>query len=201
MRLRIISLLLCFVLILTFGSCSTVMEEHKEAAVGTGAGAATGAIAGAVIGKGTGAVVLGALIGGLVGGAVGHYAYDKPKSREETAKTYNYKSSQGIILTTESASVSPQAISPGNTVDLNVTYALLTPSPETEVSITETREITHKGEPVGKPEVRVNHTGGTYTSTIPIRLPSDATKGDYKVITTVQSANAKDSKETHFTVK
>jgi outer membrane lipoprotein SlyB len=201
MRLRIISLLICFVPILTFGSCSTVMEEHKGAAVGTGAGAATGAIAGAVIGKGTGAVVLGALIGGLVGGAVGHYAYDKPKSREETAKTYNYKPSQGTILTIEGASVSPQTVSPGNTVNLNSTYAVLTPSSETEVSITETREITHKGELVGKPEVRVNRTGGTYTSTIPIRLPADAATGDYKVITTVQSANAKDSKETHFTVK
>jgi hypothetical protein len=119
----------------------------------------------------------------------------------ETTKVYNYKSSQETILTLEGASVSPQTVYPGNTVNLNSTYAVLTPSPETEVSITETREITHKGERVGKPEVRVTHTGGTYNSTIPIRLPSDAARGDYKVITTVQSANAKDSKETHFTVK
>lgn len=177
------------------------MEEHKGAAVGAGAGAATGAVAGAVIGKGAGAVILGGLIGGLVGGMVGTYAYDMPRTREQTAKTYNYQPAQGTILTMEGTSVSPQTVSPGNTVNLNSTYAVLTPSSETEVSITETREITHKGGLVGKPEVRVNRTGGTYTSTIPIRLPSDAAKGDYKVITTIQSANAKDSKESRFTVK
>jgi hypothetical protein len=176
------------------------MEEHRGAAVGAGAGAATGAVAGAVIGKGAGAVIAGGLIGALVGGMVGTYAYDMPRTREQTAKTYNYRASQGTILTIETASVSPQVAYPGDVVNLNMTYAVLNPSPNAEINITEIREITHHNELVGNPEVRVVRTDGTYNSTIPLRLPPNAAKGTYKVRTMVQSSNAKDTREMHFTV-
>ena len=200
MKARIISAVLCFTLILWLMGCQTVMEEHRGAAVGAGAGAATGAVAGALIGKGAGAVLLGGLIGGLVGGLVGTYAYDMPRTREQTAKTYNYQPSQGTILTIENVSTSPQIVHPGDVVNLNMTYAVLNPSPNAETNLTEIREITHNNVLVGNPEVRVVRTDGTYNSTIPLRLPPNAAKGDYKVRTIVQSSNAKDTKEMHFTV-
>jgi hypothetical protein len=177
------------------------MEEHRGAAVGAGAGAATGAVAGALIGKGAGAVILGGLIGGLVGGMVGTYAYDMPRTREQTAKRYNYQPSQGTILTIENVSTSPQIVHPGDVVNLNMTYAVLNPSSNVETNLTEIREITHNNGLVGNPEVRVVRTDGTYNSTIPLRLPPNAAKGDYKVRTIVQSSNAKDTREIHFTVK
>lgn len=62
---------------------------------------------------------------------IGHYAYDVPRSRAETA-------------------------------------------PEGEISVTEIREITHNGELVGKPEVPVERSGGTYASTVPLHLPPNA---------------------------
>lgn len=201
MKARIISAVLCSTLILWLMGCETVMTEHKGAAVGAGAGAATGAVAGAVIGKGAGAAIIGGLIGGLIGGAIGHYAYDKPRTKEQTAKTYNYQPSQGTILTIENASTSPQIARPGDVVNLNMTYAVLNPSPNAETNITEIREITHNNQLVGNPEVRVVRTDGTYNSTIPLRLPPNAGKGDYKVRTIVQSSNAKDTREIHFTVK
>ncbi len=200
MKEKIISVVLIFTLILLVVGCQTVMEEHRGAAVGTGVGVATGAVLGSLIGKGTGAVIVGGLIGGLVGGLVGNYAYDMPRTREQTAQTYNYQPSQGTILTIEDASVSPKIVSPGSVVDLNMTYAVLNPSPSVETNITEIREITHNNELVGNPEARVVRPDGTYNSRIPLRLPPNAARGDYKVRTIVQSSNAKDMREVHFTV-
>jgi hypothetical protein len=62
------------------------------------------------------------------------------------------------------------------------------------------REIRHNEELVGRPEVRVEHSDGTYTSTIPIDLPSTTKKGTYTVISTVQTENVKDTKEVSFSV-
>jgi outer membrane lipoprotein SlyB len=92
---KIVSVVLCFALVSLSAGCSSIMEEHKGAAVGAGAGGAVGGIAGAVIGHGTGAVVAGALIGALLGGVVGHFAYDQQRTREQTAQAYRYQPSQG----------------------------------------------------------------------------------------------------------
>jgi len=176
------------------------MEEHKGAAVGSGVGGAVGGVMGAIIGHGTGAVVVGALAGALLGGAIGHFEYDKEKSREQTAKNYNYKESQGTVLTIENLKATPVTVRPGETVDLKLTYALLHDSPDTKIPVTEIREITYKGELVGRPEVKVEHTDGTYTTTVPLRLPPEAQKGTYKVKAMVESQYAKDAREITFTV-
>lgn len=164
-------------------------------------GAAAGTAAGAVIGKDTKGAVIGGLVGALLGGAIGHYAYDKQKTREETAKTYNYEASKGSFLTIEDASSSPETIHPGDVVELKMTYAVLNPSPDTKTRITEIREITHNGKLVGKPEVSVEHVDGTYASTVPLRLSANAEKGVYRVTSTVQSEKAKDTREISFTVR
>jgi hypothetical protein len=177
--------------------CGTVPEEHKGAAVGAGAGA----LAGVLLGGSTGGRVVGGLIGALVGGAIGHYAYDKQKTRDETAKAYNYQPSQGTQVIIENAQVSPQAIRGGEDVNLGTTYAVLTPSEGSQVDVTEIRRITHNGELVGNPQVTVARTGGTYTSSVPLRLPQDAKKGTYVVTTTIETAAAKDSRETRFSVQ
>jgi hypothetical protein len=199
MKVKIISVVLVFSFVL-FAGCSQVMEQHSGAAVGAGAGAATGAVVGGIAGRNVTGVIIGGLIGGLVGGALGHYAYDKPKEREETAKVYNYNPSQGPVLTIENIVASPQTVKPGGLVDLRMTYAVLNPSKNADTKITEIREITHNGELVGKPEVTVSRTDGTYNSTVPLRLPANAPKWEYKVKTTIQSANAKDTREMRFTV-
>jgi len=200
MKQRLISSVVIITFITLLSGCQSIPQEHKGAATGAGVGAATGAVAGAVIGKSTKGAVIGALLGALVGGAIGHYAYDKKRTREETARTYNYKESHGKILTIEEASSSPQTAHPGDVVEMKMTYAVLNPSAEAKTSITEIREVTYSGELVGKPEIRVERGDGTYTSTVPIRLPSDAKKGVYKVRTIVQSENTKDTKEISFTV-
>jgi len=199
MRQKFIVIVMCFTLI-SLLSCQTI-EQNPGAATGTGVGAAAGGIAGAIIGRGAGAVLLGGLLGALAGGAIGHYAYDVPRTREETARQYNYNASQGTILTIEDATVYPRSVYPGEVVDLRLTYAVLTPSPEVEVNVTEIRRITHNGELVGDPEVRVIRPGGTYTSTVPLHLPANARRGEYTVKTIIETSRASDARETHFTVR
>ena len=200
MKSKWIAVALCFTLLVMSVGCSTIMEEHRGAAVGAGAGGAVGGIAGAIIGHGTGAVVAGALIGALLGGVVGHFAYDQQRNREQTTKTYHYQSSQGTVLTIENAYVAPNTVRPGDTVDMRMTYAVLTPSASGRTKITEIREITYQGGLVGRPEVKVEHPDGTYSSSVPLKLPANASKGTYRVRVIVESQTAKDTREATFTV-
>jgi len=203
MKTKVISVIVILSFLFTLFGCASIPEEHKGAATGAAVGGATGAVAGALLGgKGakTETAILGGLAGALVGGLIGHYAYDTKKTKEETAQKYNYQSSMGTMVRLEEVSALPATVKPGDKVDLKATYALLE-SADQDINITETREIKVGGELVGKPEVNVVRRGGTYSSTVPLFLPSDAKPGTYSVITTVQTQTAKDSKETSFTVK
>lgn len=203
MQPRIISIIIIFAFVSGLLGCATI-EEHKGAATGAAVGAATGAVTGAVLGKEghkTEVAIIGGLVGGLIGGAVGHYAYDAKRTREETAQRYSYQTSTGTMIRIEDASAIPNTVQPGDKVELKVTYAVLDADPHKAINITEIREIRHEGELVGKPEVNVAHAGGTYSSSIPIFMPSNAKRGRYNVIMTVQTQNAKDSKETTFYVR
>ena len=184
--------------------CASLPEEHKGAATGAGVGAATGAVAGALLGsKGskTEMAILGGLAGALAGGLIGHYAYDQKRTKDETAKKYNYDPSQGKLIRIEDVSVVPATVSPGDTIELKMTYALLGIGSGKEADITEIREIRYEGEIFGKPQINVSRADGTYSTSIPITLPYDAKKGKYNVITTVQSSYASDSKEVSFQIR
>lgn len=198
-KLVAIVTILIFLSVGLFG-CASIPEEHKGAATGAAVGGATGVLAGAVLGQSAKGAIIGGLAGALVGGLIGHYAYDQKKTKEETDQKYAYQPSMGAMLRIEAVTAKPSVAKPGEKVDLNATYAVLAPT-VTDINITETREIRMGGELVGKPEVNVTRGGGTYSSTVPLFLPSDAKPGTYTVLTTIQTENAKDSRETSFTVK
>jgi hypothetical protein len=201
---KIISVTVILTFLTGVFGCASVPEEHKGAATGAGIGAATGVIAGALLGsKGakTEMAILGGLVGALAGGAIGHYAYDQKRTKEETAKKYNYNSSQGNMIRIENLSVAPAMAKPGDTVELKMAYALLGVGAGKEVNISEIREIRYEGEIFGKPQVNVSRADGTYVSSIPVTLPNDAKKGKYNIIATVQSPYASDSKEASFQIK
>jgi len=200
---KIVSLIVILTFFTGVFGCTTFGEEHKGAATGAGIGAATGAVAGALLGsKGakTEMAILGGLAGALAGGLIGHYAYDQKRTKDETAKQYNYNSAQGPLLRIEDVSAVPAAAKPGDTVEMKMTYALLGVGSGKEAAITETREIRYEGEMFGKPQINVSRADGTYVTRIPITLPNDAKKGKYSVISTVQSPYASDSKEVSFHV-
>lgn len=199
----VVALVIAAFMAVTVG-CQSIPEQHRGAATGAGVGAATGTLAGAVLGsKGakTETAILGGLVGALVGGAIGHYAVDQRRDRQTTAQQYNYQPSAGTMVRLENAAATPVTARPGDTVNLEATYAVLTPSQAGSVPVTETREIRHQGALIGNPQVTVNRPGGTYTSSVPLILPQNAQSGAYTVMTTVQSGTVKDTRETRFTVQ
>jgi hypothetical protein len=204
MKIRIAAMFTLTAFMLGTLGCVTVSEEHKGAATGAGIGAATGAVAGAVLageGSRTKGAILGGLAGTLLGGVIGNYTVDKKKTAQETSDKYAYNPSSGTIVRIETAGATPATVPPGGTTNLEATYAVMAPSADNQVAITESREVTLNGELVGNPEVNVNHTAGTYKTSIPLILPTDAEKGKYKVITTIKTAAGKDSRESSFTVQ
>ncbi|MEJ2695305.1 MAG: glycine zipper 2TM domain-containing protein [Candidatus Sulfobium sp.] len=207
MRMRVISLLTLVMFVIGTAGCASVSQqtqEHPGAATGAAVGAAGGAVAGSLMGAHgarTETAIIGGLLGALVGGLIGHYAYDVKRSRQETDRKYNYQPSAGVSMRLEDTSVEPRTTRPGQQVELLATYAIMTPSPTEEVPVTETREIKFGSQLVGKPEVTVRRGGGTYTSRVPLTLPSDAKSGKYKVYTTIAIANSKDTRETTFEVR
>jgi len=203
MRSRFFVLLVIGVFLLNVFGCASIPEEHKGAATGAGIGAATGVIAGSLLG-GHGAktemAILGGLAGALVGGAIGHYAVDQKRTAQDTNSRYNYQSS-AVSIRIEDTSAYPTSVNAGDKVDLKATYAILGVSSGSQIDLVEKREITHAGQVVGNPEVTVSRSGGTYTSTVPLFMPSDAKPGMYTVRTTIQAANTSDSRESTFNVR
>lgn len=204
MKLRIIAVVVLIAFSTGMLGCASIPEEHEGAATGAGVGAATGAVAGALLGSHgakTEMAILGGLLGALAGGLIGHYAYDQKRSAEETDKKYGYTSSGRPRVVIENVSASPRTVNPGDSVNLAATYAIMGVSRDRDISVLETREIRHNGELVGRPEVRITQTGGTFDSTVPLTLPQGADAGKYIVVTTIQAGDASDSRETTFTVK
>ncbi len=197
MQTRLTAVLL--IVVMAFIGCETVTETAREnpgAAVGAGVGGA----AGVVLGGSTKGRIVGGLLGALVGGAVGHYAYDRRQDRDETAEKYDYTPTSGTKLEIEGASAEPQKVRPGDSVEIKMTYALLSPSEQGQTEITEIREITRDGETVGRLEQVVSQEDGTYTTTVPIQLPEKAEAGTYQVKTTVKAGNESAQETTSFTV-
>lgn len=175
-------------------------REHPKATVGAGAGAVGGAVVGGLIGGRRGAVV-GGLLGALSGGAIGHYLDEQERSRADTERRYGYSPAQGTRLRVEALRADPAALMPGETVDIALTYAVLTPSPDAQILVRETREIRRGDVVVGKTSIDIGREGGTWKSIVPITLPPDAAPGTYHVVASVQSSGGvMDTRETRFTV-
>jgi hypothetical protein len=200
MKTRMIALVLCIALVLPVAGC-TAIQEHPGTATGAGIGAGVGAISGAAIADSTTGAVVGGLLGALAGGAIGNYVYDRNRTAQETNRAYGYYPAQGDLLNIEQATVSPQTVRPGGTVDLNMTYAVMTPERAGTSQITEIREVRYNGQLVGRPTVTVSRPNGTFTSTIPLRLPPDAGPGIYRVTDTIESSFGSDTMETSFRVE
>lgn len=188
-------ILLMILPVVWFSGCETV-KEHKGAAAGAGVGAATGVI----LGGDTKGRLVGGLLGALIGGAIGHYAIDRQLNRDETVRNYDYTASQGRQVTIEDVTISPEQVAPGGTVNIRMTYAVLTPSAGGQ-TVTEIREIRHGSELVGRMEKTVTHqSDGTYTSRVPITLPTAADEGAYEVRGIVQADVTKAMRQAKFVV-
>jgi len=186
------------------GGCAPAgqtVRENPNTAIGATTGVVGGAVVGGIIGGKRGAII-GGLLGGLTGGAIGRYYDQQEKDLPQTSREYAYSPSQGTRLKIESVRSNPAVLAPGETVNINLTYAVLTPSANQQVLVRETREILSNGSTVGKTSIEITRDGGTWKSTVPVTLPADAATGNYRVIASVESTGGgKDVDETFFKVR
>ena len=203
-QLKFIASALAFFLVLTIGfsgceSTSETVSQHKETAVGAGVGAAGGAVIGGLAG-GTKGAIIGGLLGALAGGVVGNYLERKDRDRPQAVSAVGYKPNQGNVVRIERVQTSPASARPGDKVNLDVTYTILTPGNQTS-NVREARDVRQDGQLVANPAIDVQRTDGTYTSTVPITLPSTARPGTYEVTTTITKGDRQSTSTTSFTVQ
>jgi hypothetical protein len=178
------------------------MREHQGAAVGAGTGAVGGAVVGGLLGGRQGAVA-GGLMGALFGGLVGNYHDEREKNLAETRRDYTeYNAARGTRLKIERVRTNPPTAAPGDTVEIQLTYAVLTPREDVLVPVRENREILFEGIKVGEASVDIEREGGTWRSVVPITLPGNARPGTYRVVASVESrGGGKDIEEITFRVR
>jgi len=182
--------------------CETLertIKDNPKTAAGAGVAGAGGALIGGLASGGTGAVI-GGLAGVLTGGVIGHVLDRQERGRAATAETLAYSEDKGNIVRIEAVSLNPQAIRPGETLNINVQYAIITRDGTAAMRVREIRQIYHQGELVGNPVVAVERPDGTYWSTLPITLPASATAGRYEVVVGVEMNGTLDRWESRFTV-
>jgi uncharacterized protein YcfJ len=199
-------------------SAGQTIRDHPQTAAGAGVGAAGGAVVGGLAG-GTKGAVIGGLVGALAGGVIGNYVERQeatPQTIPQTTPTLpstvgttvgvpgptvpRTTTNGAAVVRVDQVQVQPALLRPGDTVNLNATYTILSPS-EQLVAVRETREVRLNGELVANPAVEVARQTGTYSSALPITLPANARTGRYEVTTTVVSGDRQSSSTTSFSVQ
>jgi Glycine zipper len=182
--------------------CETLeraVKDNPSTAVGAGVGGGGGAIIGGLAGSTQGAVI-GGLAGALAGGVIGNLLDRQERTRAATAETVAYTREKGNLVRIEEVSLNPQSLRPGETINVNVQYAIVTPGGTDPVRVREVRQIFHQGELVGNPVADLERLDGTYWSTLPIKLPASAAPGRYDVVVGVEMNGTLDRWESRFTV-
>lgn len=199
-----IALLLCLILIVggTVG-CVAIEEQvkaHPQTAIGASVGAAVGLLTGGLIFRSATGTLLGGLVGALAGGVIGNVLEARSKDRAATAQQYGYTPAQGTMVRIEGAEVHPVKIRPGETVNLNIRFAVLAPNPQQTILVTEHRQIFFNNTSVGDSTLQAQRQAGTWTSSQPITLPANAKSGSYRVVVSVKAEGTEASQQTSFTV-
>ena len=184
--MRILTTFLALVLVFSaaLNGCATI-EDNPRTAIGTGVGATGGAVAGGLISGGATGAVVGGLIGALAGGGIGYYLDHQEKTRAQAVNDTGYTPAQGNVVRVDRVQAEPATLHQGGTVNMMTTYTVLTPRAEDRVTVRETREVRRNGVLLANPTNEIARANGTFSSTLPITLPSDGARGTYEVTTTV----------------
>lgn len=209
---KTLALAIVIILSISLAGCQTESGYYDPArSTGAGAlgGAATGAAIGAIIGAATGAPATGAWVGAAAGGVlggVGGYLYAEHRnseisSQQAAAQANNYSPSQGNVVAIDSADASPAVVSPGQQVNLMMSYTILTPA-NIPVSVTLVREVRYNGQLLGQPyQTTVSNANGTFNDSVAYSLPSNASPGNYTVTSRLVSSYGSAQRDAIFSVQ
>lgn len=175
------------------GGCENMNMDMGPTGQGAALGALTGGVLGAAVGNRNNAA-LGAVLGAVAGAIIANYIDKQNATRAEAARQYSYDS-RSDKLEVESATLAPQAVSPGGTVNSTVRYTTLAPGTSQQVRLTETRALISGQESVDLGRREVVRQQGTHTSTAKVNVPKDLPKGNYILATTISDGkNTKTAK-------
>ena len=227
-HLRLVTL--CLIIVFMCSSCASVLTDpntintegervaarNKCVAVHTVGGALGGALVGGLIGGGWKGAGIGAAAGGAIGFA---YAWGKCLSlystlRSQPVGTYQdaatqvrYNPSQGTVTKIQNFSVSPGAVQPGGSANLNGSYYVMAPEGAKEMKVTESRQVkffdTSKNQWVdlGQVDQEITAKPGVRRADGNFDIPKDVPDGKYKIAFKVASSGKEDMVEKDLTVK
>ncbi len=208
---KVLALIMVVVLGVSLAGCATpsgYYDPARSTAAGAGGGALVGAALGAIIGAAAGDAATGAWVGaatGAIAGGVGGLLYarhqnQQMRNREMAMAQYGYTPERGALVDVNDARVMPNTVRPGQTVDVFMTYTVLTPD-GTPTQVTLQREIRQNGRPVGQPfAVQAVNQNGTYEDRVAFTVPRDAGPGPYTVTNRVVSNYGSAERTAFFTV-
>jgi outer membrane lipoprotein SlyB len=209
---NIIALPLVVLLSITLVGCATpggTYDPGKSTAAGAVGGAAAGAALGSIIGAATGSPATGAWVGaatGAIAGGVGGALYarhmnQQMKNRNVAVQQYNYNPSQGVLVDISQAAATPRTARPGQTVNMIMTYTVLTPE-NAPTQVTLYREVRLNGETMGQPSaIQVMNQNGTFQDHIAFTVPPNAGAGLSTVSNRVLTNYGSAERTSSFTVQ
>jgi len=180
-------------------------EGGSDSILGTIGGAVGGGAVGAGIGEAVGGkkgAIIGGAVGAVAGAIIGNYVTKQIRDRQQAVAAKGYRPDQGILLTMDEVSATPNPIKAGTPLNMFASYTVLTPNNENneKVKVKEIREIRHKGEVVETHSDEFERTVGSVGNTVPITL-KDLKPGKYELVTTVAYADKTAQSKTNFTVQ
>ncbi len=215
MRKRSLSVVVLCVLVafssMTLTGCSTDSSTGANVGKGAAGGAVLGAITGALLNPGNpwkGAAI-GAAAGALVGaiaGFVWDYTSKQSKDYAQTQQDVQYSPNQGDQVTVTKYSLDPGQAQPGQPININTTYYVMTPAADSELNVKEVRYVkkynpqTKAYEELGRENTSVTMKPGTRDGSGKITLPKDAEPGNYALGFGVAYKDKKDEKEVPVTI-
>lgn len=181
-------------------------EEEREKAKNqcilkyTAGGVITGALLGLLLERDIGGAIKGAAVGGTLAFAIAWGAclkyYSTLKSSSvadvsETAQKIGYNPSQGVVVNVESLSLTPNPVSPGDKVQMNALYYVMTPDKTKEIKVIERRTVYYYDEngtsgtkgwkELGFVDYEIIAEPGTRKAEGDFELPKEVPEGRYKI--------------------
>ncbi len=208
---QILAAAMILLLSASFLGCATssgTYDPARSTAAGAAGGAVTGAAIGSIIGAATGSPATGAWVGAatgaIAGGAAGalyaRHQNQQIRNRQAAAQQFNYGSGGGAMVNVSDATMAPATVRPGQTVNMAMTYTILTPD-NSPTQVTLVREVRLNGQPVGQPHsVQVTNQNGTFQDRVGFTVPRNAPPGPYTVTSRVMSSLGSGERTSGFTV-
>jgi hypothetical protein len=224
------AVILCLIVVFMCASCASVLtdpntittEQERVAArnkcmvMYTGVGAIGGALVGGLIGGNWTGAGIGAAAGGAIGFALAWgkclSLYSTLKSQpvgsyQDATQQAKYNPSQGTVTKIQNFSVSPDAVQPGGSTNLNGSYYVMAPDGAKEMKVTESRQVKYfdpskkQWTDLGQVDQEITAKPGLRKADGNFDLPKDVPEGKYKVGFKVASAGKEDMVEKDLTVK